>query len=331
MNFKLSGISILAFLALQLIAQAETLNVYTSRKEHLVKGIFEEYTKQTGVKVNYKTGKAGELIQNILSEGDNTKADLFMTVDAGNLTYAAREGILTNLDSKVLTTQIPSHLRDPKGRWFALSIRARTTVVNSNKFRGTEINYEDLAKPEWKGKLCLRTSKKVYNQSLVAMLIDQHGKEKTKEIIKGWVANNVEIFSNDTNVLKAVAAGRCEVGIVNTYYFGRLIKKDPKLPLKIVWPNQKGYGTHVNISGVGVVKYSKNQKAAQKFIEWLSSKDAQKSFAQVNMEYPVLNGAKNDPLVDSWGEFKGNSSFKLYLAGDLQQDAVKIMREAGYK
>lgn len=330
-QIKFGVLIIILSIAIQPAKAEGELNVYTSRKEHLVKPIFEEYTKKTGIKVNYKTGKAGELIQNILTEGENTKADIFMTVDAGNLSYAANEGILTTLNSEVLASNVPTHMRDPKNRWFGLSVRARTTVVNKDLFKAKTITYEDLARPEWKGKLCLRTSKKVYNQSLVAMLIDQHGKEKAKKIVEGWVANNVEIFSNDTNVLKAVAAGRCAVGIVNTYYFGRLIKKEPKLPLKIVWPNQSNYGTHVNISGAGIVKFSKNQTAAGKFLEWLSSREAQKSFAQVNMEYPVLTSAKNDPLVDSWGDFKGNTSFKLYLAGDYQQEAVKLMREAGYK
>ncbi|EQC48109.1 extracellular solute-binding protein [Bacteriovorax sp. DB6_IX] len=325
----LSIASILLFTA---YAQAKSLTVYTSRKEHLVKDIFKTYEKETGVKINYKTGKAGALIQNIKAELKDPKVDIFMTVDAGNLWYASSEGLLESTKSDVLTSHVPAHLRDRDNRWFGLSVRARTTVVNTNLVKkGTNISYEELAKPEWKGKLCLRTSKKVYNQSLVAMLIGTHGYDKAKSIVKGWVANKVDIFSNDTNVLKAVAAGQCAVGIVNTYYFGRLIKKQPKLPLAIMWPNQKSYGVHINVSGAGIVKNSKHQEDARKFLEWLASDEAQKQFAQVNMEYPILKTAPQTDIVKSWGEFKPNTAFNLTDAGKLQKKAIKLMHEVGYK
>ena len=311
---------------------AKGLTVYTSRKEHLVKDIFKAYEGKTGVKINYKTGKAGALIQNLKAELKNPEADIFMTVDAGNLWYASHEGLLNSLSSKVLDKNVPSHLRDRNSKWYGLSVRARTTVVNTKLVKnGTTLSYEDLARPEWKGKLCLRTSKKVYNQSLVAMLISTHGYEKTKKIITGWVSNKVDIFSNDTNVLKAVAAGQCAVGIVNTYYFGRLMKKSPKLPLAITWPNQKSYGVHINVSGAGIVKNSKNQVEAQKFLEWLSSSEAQKHFAQVNMEFPILKNAPQSDIVKSWGKFKANTAFNLTDAGKLQKKAIKLMHEVGYK
>jgi iron(III) transport system substrate-binding protein len=313
-------------------AQAKSLTVYTSRKEHLVKDIFKTYEKETGVKINYKTGKAGALIQNLKAELKNPAADIFMTVDAGNLWYASSEGLLNSVESKVLSSNVPAHLRDRGNTWYGLSVRARTTVVNTNLVKnGTTLSYEDLAKPQWKGKLCLRTSKKVYNQSLVAMLIGTHGYDKAKAIVKGWVANKVDIFSNDTNVLKAVAAGQCAVGIVNTYYFGRLIKKDPKLPLAIMWPNQKSYGVHINVSGAGIVKNSKNQTEAKKFLEWLASAEAQKYFAQVNMEFPILKNAPEAKIVKSWGKFKANTAFNLTDAGKLQKKAIKLMHEVGYK
>lgn len=319
------------FVSYQTLAKVE-LNVYTSRKEHLVKDVFAAYQNETGIKVNYKTGKAGELIQNIISEGKSSPADIFMTVDAGNLGYAAEKNILHRTYSKYLNANIPKHLRDPENRWYALSLRARTIVVNKNKVKKSEmLTYEDLSLNKWKGRLCLRTSKKVYNQSLVAMLISIHGKDKAKKIVKGWVNNAAQIFSNDTSALKAVASGRCDATIVNTYYFGRLQKKNPKIPLEIRWPNQKSYGVHVNISGAGIVKTSKNKKEARVFLEWLASKKSQKTFAQVNMEYPVLKAVKNDPLVDSWGTFKANDTFNLSLAGSLQKDAIKLMHEVGYK
>jgi iron(III) transport system substrate-binding protein len=309
------------------------LTVYTSRKEHLVKDIFKQFEKETSIKVNYRTGKAGALIQTIKTEGNQSPADLFMTVDAGNLWFAAKEGILESTQSKVLTKNIPSHLKDAKNNWFGLSVRARTIAYNHKKVKDGElISYEDLATKKWKGRLCLRTSKKVYNQSLVAMLIDELGYKNAKKVVSGWVENNVEIFSNDTSVLKAIAAGQCDVGIVNTYYFGRLIKKDPKLPLKLFWPNQKNsYGVHVNVSGAGIVKTSKNKKEALKLLEWLSSGKAQGSFASINMEYPANSTIKNDPVVSKWGTFKSNSTFQLTKAGVLQKDAIKLMNEVNYK
>jgi iron(III) transport system substrate-binding protein len=312
--------------------QADELVVYTSRKEHLVKDIFELYTKKTGTKITYKTGKAPALIQTLKAEGKNTPADIFMTVDAGNLWHASSQDLLAPLSSSLLEKNIPTHLREKNNKWFGLSIRARTIAYNTNKVKADELkSYEDLADNKWNKRLCLRTSKKVYNQSLVAMLIHELGEKKAEEIVRGWVNNTVEIFSNDTAVLKAVASGQCDVGIVNTYYYGRLKNKEPKLPVKLFWPNQDSYGVHINISGAGVTKYSKKKQAAQKFLEWLAGPEAQKQFAQVNMENAILNSVEQAKEVKSWGKFKGNSTFQLSNAGVLQSKAIKLMRRANYK
>lgn len=314
-------------------APTKSLVVYTSRKEHLVKDIFKQYEVSTGVNVKYRTGKAGALIQAIKAEGKNTSADLFMTVDAGNLWFASQQGLLQNIESQTLNKNVPSHLRDTNGSWYGLSVRARTIVYNPKAVKVSELStYENLADKKWKGKLCLRTSKKVYNQSLVAMLISQNGYEKTKETVKGWVNNVVDIKSNDTSVLKAIASGECSVGIVNTYYYGRLMKKDPSLALKIFWPNQKNsYGVHINVSGAGIVKQSKNKVEAKKFLEWLSSKKAQATFAQVNMEYAISKSSPQAKEVLKWGTFKRNNEFNLTLAGKLQKRAIKLMQEVGYR
>lgn len=314
-------------------ALAEEVVVYTSRKEHLIKDIFKQYTEQTGVKVKYKTGKAAALIQTLKAEGDQSPADIFMTVDAGNLWFAGNENLLEPISSSKLRSNVPFNLRDEKGKWFGLSIRARTIVFNPKKVgKGELTTYEALADKNWKGRLCLRTSKKVYNQSLVAMLISELGREKAKNVVQGWVNNTVEIFPNDTAVLKAIAAGQCDAGIVNTYYFGRLMKKSPKLSLKLFWPNQENsYGVHVNVSGAGVLKTSKNKKAARKLLEWLAGRKAQKSFAQVNMEYPINNMFPESEVTKAWGSFKPNKSFNLSSAGKLQKDAIKLMREVRYK
>ena len=311
---------------------AKELVVYTSRQEHLVKDIFKQYSEFSGVEVKYKTGAPAALVQTLKAEGENSPADIFMTVDAGNLWFAGSQGLLEEVDSKILQTNVPTHLRDENGRWFGLSVRARTMVYNTEKLAARDLSsYEDLASAKWKGKLCLRTSKKVYNQSLVAMLIYQWGEKRAEEVVRGWVANALPVFSNDTAVLKAVASGQCQVGIVNTYYFGRLMKKSPELPLKLFWPNQQNsYGVHVNISGAGVVKTSKQKAEAVKFLEWLSGKQSQTSFAQINMEYSINPETPKNENVQAWGDFKANTHFPLSSAGKLQSKAVQLMRKANY-
>ena len=206
---------------------ADELVVYSARKEHLIKPLFDAYTQKTGVEITYITDKAGPLLARLKAEGGNTPADILMTVDAGNLWHAASEGTLVALDSPLLEQQVPANLRDPDKRWFGLSMRARTIVYSTERVKPEELTtYEALADPRWKGRLCLRTSKKVYNQSLVAMMIARHGEEKTEKIVRGWVDNlATQPFSNDTRTMQAIEAGQCDVAIVNTYYFGRLQKK----------------------------------------------------------------------------------------------------------
>ena len=314
------------------VAHADEVVVYSARNEQLIKPLFDAYTKETGVNIKFITDKEGPLLQRLKAEGENTPADLLLTVDAGNLWQAAQEGLLKPVKSKVLSDNIPGYLRDPDNLWFGLSVRARTLVYNTQKRAPNDLStYEDLANPKWKGHLCLRTSKKVYNQSLVAMMIAEHGEPKTEQIVRGWVANlATDVFPDDTKMMEAIAAGQCDVGVVNTYYFGRLIEKNPKLPLALFWPNQSANGVHVNVSGAGLTKYAKNEKAAIKLLEWLSSKNAQNLFADVNLEYPVNPLVKPDPVVAAWGTFKSNP-INLTKAGELQAAAVKLMDRAGYK
>ena len=314
------------------VAFASEVVVYSARKEHLIKPLFDAYTKETGVKINYLTDKAGPLMEKIRAEGRNTPADLLITVDAGNLWYAAKSGVLESVDSNVLRKNVPDYLRDPGNRWFGLSVRARTIVYSTERVKPSELfSYEALAVTDWKGRLCLRTSKKVYNQSLVAMMIAEHGVEKSEAIVKGWVGNlAAKPFSNDTKVMQAIIAGQCDVGIVNTYYYGRLLKKDPKLPLSLFWPDQNGNGVHVNISGAGLVKYSKNKDEALKLLVWLSSEKAQSLFADSNMEYPVNPSVQPHPNVAAWGDFKKNV-INVSKAGELQAEAIKLMDRAKYK
>ena len=333
---KLNRTVISIFFLIGIIAYAGTafsqeLVVYSARKEHLIKPVFDRYTKETGVKIKYITDKAPVLLQRIKAEGKNTPADLLITVDAGNLWHAAKEDVLQPVYSEVLAANIPSHLRDPDNRWFGLSLRARTIVYSTDRVKASELTtYEDLANPDWKDRLVLRTSKKVYNQSLVAMLIKEHGETKTSEIISGWV-NNLAAppFSNDTKTMEAIIAGQGDVGIVNTYYFGRLAKKNPTIPIALYWPNQSTGGVHVNVSGAGIVAASKNKPQAVAFLEWLSTESAQQIFADINMEYPVNPNVPVNPTVASWGSFKQNE-INLANAGENQAAAIQLMDRVGY-
>ena len=313
-------------------AYAADVVVYTARKEHLVKPLFNEFTKETGINVKYLTGKDPVLLEKIKAEGANTPADIFMTVDAGNLWHAAQSGILQSVTSDKLDERIPSHLQDPDNRWFGLSIRARTIVYHADRVNPSELStYAALADDKWQDRLCLRTSKKVYNQSLVASFIAEYGMEKTENIVGGWVENLATApLSSDTKTIEAVLAGRCDVAIVNTYYLGRMQNKDANLPVKLFWADQNGNGTHVNISGAGIVKHSKDKENALRLLEWLTTDKAQKMLAEANFEYPVVEGVELDPIVAAWGDFK-ESKLNVSKLGSFQVEAIKLMDRKGYK
>mgnify|MGYP000561994733 FL=1 len=313
-------------------ALAEEVVVYSARNEHLIKPLFDRYTAETGVPVKYITDKAGPLLQRLRAEGKRTPADLLITVDAGNLWHAAESGVLAEIDSAVLTANVPANLRDPGGRWYGLSERARTIVYSTERVQPTDLgSYEDLAQSKWKGRLCLRTSKKVYNQSLVATLIARHGETQAERIVRGWVDNLAAApFSNDTKAMQAVAAGQCDVTIVNTYYFGRLQKEQPGIELGLFWANQDSSGTHINVSGAGVTRHAKHPQAARKLLEWLSSEAAQGEFAARNMEFPVNPKVAADATVTAWGDFKADE-LNVNEAGRLQSAAIRLMDRAGYR
>ena len=257
---------------------------------------------------------------------------MLLTVDAGNLWFAAEQGVLQPVDSAALRAAVPEYLRDPEGRWFGLSLRARTIVYDTRKLSADDlVGYEDLADPRWKGKLCLRTSKKVYNQSLVAMMIARLGESRTEEIVRGWVDNlATDPFSNDTLLIEAIADGRCEVGIVNTYYLGRLQRDNPDLPVALFFPPADVGGVHVNVSGAGLVTNAANREGAVTLLEWLAGPSGQALFASRNLEFPVLEGTPDDPVVAAWGPYTPSDQ-PLVDAGRLQADAVRLMDRVGYR
>lgn len=313
-------------------ADGQTVTIYSSRNEQLIKPLLDRYTEQTGVKVELVTDKDGPLMARLQAEGKNTPADMLLTVDAGNLWQAAEQGLLQPVASSVLEANVPAKYRDPEGRWTGLSLRARTIFYDPSKVSADQLStYADLADPKWKGKLCLRSSKKVYNQSLVASMMEHLGAEKTEAVIRGWVDNlATDVFSDDTNLLEAIAAGQCEVGIANSYYYGRLLDEKPDFPVKIFWANQGTTGTHVNISGAGVVTGSDNADGALKLMEWLSSDDAQGLYASADKEFPVKVGIDESEMLRSWGQFKPDD-INVQKFGELQTQAIQMMDKAGYK
>ena len=298
----------------------------------MIKPLFEQFTKKTGIEVNYLTGSGGDLIERLKLEGHITPADMFMTVDAGDLWYAGTQDIFQSVSTETIKSNIPSYLRDPNGLWTGLSVRARTIVYSTDRVKPADLStYGDLASSIWNQRLCLRTSKKIYTKSLVASIIHNQGEDKASEIISGWV-NNLAAVPNakDSHVMDAIIAGQCDVGLVNTYYFGRLIEKTPDAPVRLFWANQETTGVHVNVSGAGITKHASNPSGATQLLEWLSSAEAQAIYGSLNKEYPANQNIDSDEIVSSWGDFK-QDKMNLSIAGILQADAVKLMQRLGYK
>lgn len=306
--------------------------VYTSRQPHLIEPLFDRYTAATGVVVDYTSDSEASLIERLDAEGERTQADIFMTVDAGNLWHAADRGLLQPADSDQLDEVIPAALRDQQGLWHGLSVRARTIVYHPERVDADELStYEDLADERWSDRLCLRTSRKVYNQSLVAMLIEHHGTERTEEIVSGWVDNlATSPHSSDTRAIEAVAAGQCDVAIVNSYYLGRKLEENPDFPVRLFWANQDTTGVHVNVSGAGITRHAPRPDQARDLLEWLASEEAQGEFAARNLEFPANPAVEPQGLVREWGEFRADDT-PLSVAGERQAEAVRLMDRAGYR
>lgn len=327
---------LLTALALTLIGStvvqaADEVVVYSSRIDELIKPVFDAYTQKTGVKVKFITDKEAPLMQRIKAEGQNATADLLLTVDAGNLWQAEQMGILQPFTSKVIDANIPLQYRAASHAWTGLSLRARTLVYSTERVKPSDLTtYEALADKQWEGRLCLRTAKKVYNQSLTATLIETHGEAKTEEIVKGWVNNlATDVFSDDNAVMQAIAAGQCDVGIVNTYYYGRLHQQKPDLPVKLFWPNQADRGVHVNLSGIGLTAHAPHPEAAKALVEWMTTPEAQRIFADVNQEFPANPSVKPSAEVQAWGQFIPDT-LPVEVAGLRQAEAIRLMDRAGW-
>jgi iron(III) transport system substrate-binding protein len=313
------------------VTEADEVMVYSARSHYGQEPAMEAFTKRTGIQVKSFGGDSGALFERLKAEGDRTQADVLISVDAGNLWNAARAGLLGKMDSPEVQANIPAHLCDPENRWVGLTVRARTIMYNTKKVKPEELStYEALGDPKWKGRLCLRPSTHIYNQSLIATMIKRYGEAKTESIVKGWVANNPILINGDTKVLEAVAAGQCDVALTNTYYLGRILAKDAAFPVAAFWANQQTTGTHVNISGAGVTAHAKNRANAIKLIEFLTSPEAQQMFADANFEYPANPQAGVNPVIAKWGKFRQDDT-NVAAAGEFQAAAVKLADRAGYK
>lgn len=321
-------------------AEGDIVNIYSARKEALILPLLKRFEKETGIGFNLVTGKADGLLKRLEIEADMTPADIFITVDAGRLQRAKDAGVLQPISNEMLEKRIPAHLRDKDKFWFGMSQRARTIIYAKDRVKPEEMStYEDLVNSKWKKRLCVRSSGNIYNQSLVVSMMQANGEEATEKWAKGLVANFAKKpAGGDTDQLKAAAAGVCDIALVNTYYFGRMMNskksKDKVLAKKLAvfWPNQgeEGRGVHVNVSGAGITKHATHIKAAQKLLEFFVTDESQKWYAEVNNEYPVVPSAPISETLKSFGEFKADK-LNLTVLGTDNGKAVRLMDRAGWK
>ncbi len=328
-----------ALLPAAVFAQNKVLNLYSARHYQTDEALNANFTKATGIKINLIEGGEDALMERIRNEGQNSPADVLITVDVGRLWRAEQMGLFAPVKSKLLETRIPANLRDPAGNWFGFSTRARVIVYNKAKIKPGELaNYEDLADPQFKGRICTRSGSHIYNLSLMGSIIGALGEEKSEAWAKGVVANLARApKGGDTDQLLAVAAGECDIAISNTYYFARLLRsekpEDKKVveTLGVIMPNQNNRGTHVNISGGGMLKFAPNKDAAVRYLEYLASDAAQLYFADGNNEWPVVRSVNsNNPALKTLGNFK-TDAINIAVIGKNQPTAQKIFDRVGYK
>ncbi|NIZ02470.1 Fe(3+) ABC transporter substrate-binding protein [Thalassospira lucentensis] len=315
-------------------ASAQEVNVYSLRQAFLVEPLFEKFTEQTGVKVNVIFAKEG-LVERIKQEGINSPADVLMTVDISRIQQAVDAGVTEAVDNDVLSNNIPAHLRDPEGHWFALTQRGRAIYASKERVNEGEItSYEDLADPKWEGRICTRSGTHVYNVALFASMIAVHGEEKAKEWLEGLKSNLArKPQGNDRAQVKAIKEGECDLALGNTYYYGKMLDNEEQRPwaeaVNIVFPNQDDRGMSMNISGMSLIEGAPNHDNAIKLMEFLSGDAAQEIYADVNYEYPVKSGVEWSDNVKSWGTFKADTVSLAEIAR-LTPEAIKMVDEVGY-
>lgn len=318
--------------------QAAEVNVYSGRGEAFIKPLLENFSKETGIKVNLVSGKDDALIERLKAEGAHAPADVLMTADVGRLHRAKAAGLLQMVNAPTLNAAIPPAYRDPDNQWFGLTLRARVIVYAPERVKREELStYEDLADPRWKGRVCMRSSDSIYNQSLTAALIAHHGEAATLNWAMGVVANLARPpKGGDRDQIKAIAAGECDVSLVNTYYLAGMrnaeepAEREAATRVAVFWPNQQDRGAHVNVSGAGVTAAAKHVTEAKRLLEYLVSDEAQRWYAEVNQEYPVKAGVAISPTLRAFGEFKADA-LPLTRLGELNPQAVRLLDRAGWR
>lgn len=317
---------------------AGEVNVYSSRKEDLIRPLLERFTEQTGIRVNLVTSKDDALIERLVKEGKNSPADLLITVDAGRLYRAKKAGVLQPVDSVVLREAIPAPYRDSQDYWFGLSMRARPIwYVKGKVDPKTLTSYADLADPRWQKRICVRSSENIYNQSMVAAMIAHDGEKVTSTWLDGLVKNFAQKpAGGDRDQIKAAAAGKCDIAIANTYYVGAMLAGSDAADraaaekMGVIWPDQEHHGVHVNVSGIGLTAAAKHKAEAIRLMEFLVSDEAQRWYADGNFEYPVKPGVPWNATLESFGQFKADS-LPMEKLGELNASAVRLMDRAGWK
>ncbi len=336
MTIPLSRLALLGLCASMapLAAQAQTVNLYTSREPGLIKPVLDEFTRETGVKVNIVFAQNG-LEERIAAEGANSPADLLLTVDVSKLVQAVEMGITQPISSPTLTAAVPPALRDANGQWYAATLRARVVYASKDRVSQQAITYEELADPKWKGKICIRDGQNAYNTSLFAAAVTRMGPAKAEEWLKGFRANLAKKPSGgDREVAKDIAAGQCDIGIGNTYYVGLMLNKEPdRKPwaeaIKVIYPTFQGGGTHVNISGFALTKNAPNKAEAIKLAEWLVGDKAQSLYARQNYEHPIRAGIALDPTVAAFGTMKADDTALADLAKN-RKAASELVDKVGF-
>ncbi|WP_301898279.1 Fe(3+) ABC transporter substrate-binding protein [Pseudidiomarina terrestris] len=335
---KLLSLSALALAFSASIANAATVNVYSARKEALIKPVLEQFSEKTGIEVRLLTGNGNALLARLENEGENTPADLFLTVDAGNLHRAAEADIFQPITDKSILSKVPSHLHGTDNLWIGLSLRARPIFYAKDRVDPSELSgYQDLAADKWDNNVCIRSSDNIYNQSLTAALIEHWGVEETESWARGLVDNFAKPpVGGDRDQIKAVAAGVCDLAVANTYYLGLMEassdaeEREAASKVAIFWPNQTSFGTHVNVSGIGLTKHAKNKAAAQQLMDYLLSPEAQQWYAATNNEYPAVEGVEWSEPLQNWGQFKMDD-LEMAVLGENNAVAVKLMNRAGWR
>ncbi|PID61356.1 MAG: Fe(3+) ABC transporter substrate-binding protein [Gammaproteobacteria bacterium] len=320
------------------LAWAESVNVYSARKEQRIKPLLDQFTEETGIEVNLLTATSSSLIKRIELEGPNTPADVLITVDAGRLFFAKVIGVTQAIPSEVVKTEIPANLRDSDDHWVALSRRARPILYARSRVRENELStYENLADSQWRGRLCLRSSNNVYNQSLVASMIEANGEEATLAWVQGLVSNLArQPQGGARNQILAVAEGECDITLVNSYYLALMLSSKVKRERRaakrigVFWPDQDGRGTHVNVSGIALVKHARHKDNAVRLIEFLLGEQAQLWYANANFEYPVTDVPHENRILSRWGDFKADPVSASRL-GELNAEAVRLMQRGGWQ